>query len=211
MLHKKNDQFSLSIFSWSSEEISSNREELLSNLIDYKFNRIFQSFPSDLPEEEIVSFVLELTEKNIDVYALEGTPEWAFEPSGEGMIKQLQRIVQINQLLPEKQKIKGFVFDVEPYQLDDFEWEDEAIQHSFISAMKNVYEVAQQEGLELIVVVPYFYDTKGYIEVLKRFIHDASSEIAVMNYYREHEIEHLSFEAQEAKKNKKAFNNDLRI
>lgn len=190
----------LSMFSWSSEEITNNRTTLINDLVKHEFDRVFQSFPRETPEEEIVSYTLELTKNNIDVYGLSGTPEWALDSSGNSMIEKLQRIVQINEQLPNNQKMKGLVIDVEPYLLDEFEWEDQSIQTSFISGMKSLYKVAKENELELIVVVPYFYDTKGYQNVLSTIIHEASSEIAVMNYYRNSEIEHLSFEAKEAKK-----------
>lgn len=195
-------QSKLSIYSWSSDEITipENRRELIKVLDEYGFNRIFQSISSEISEQEIQSFVLELTGQNIDVYALSGTPEWALDPTGESMIERLKRIAMINEQLPKNQQIKGMVIDVEPYLLDDFDWENELIQESFISGMKNLYHVAQEEELELIVVVPYFYDTKGYQEVLSTIIHEASSEVAVMNYFRNREINHLTFEASEAKK-----------
>lgn len=194
------EQPKTSIFSWSKEEIIDHQEELISDLIHYKFNRIFQSFSNEVSDEDIISYVLALTKHNIDVYSLAGTPEWALDGTGEGMIRQIERISYINSQLPKKQQIKGLVIDVEPYTLNNFDWEDHLIQQSFILGMKQLYEVANKEGLELIVVVPYFYDTKGYDEVLSIFIHEASSEVAVMNYYKNHEIEHLSFEAIEAKK-----------
>ncbi|MFB1052168.1 hypothetical protein [Paraliobacillus sp. JSM ZJ581] len=188
------------IFSWSSEEITYNKKQLVNDLVTYDFDRLFQSISSDVKNQEVISFVTELTNQNIDVYKLSGTPEWALDPSGTGMIEQLDQIIKINRQLPKKNHIKGLVIDVEPYTLDHFEWEDKFVQKSYISAMKKLYQEAKQEGLELVVVVPYFYDTKGYKDVLNTFIHEASSEIAVMNYYRNHEIEHLSFEAKEAKK-----------
>lgn len=190
----------LSIFSWSSDEIRYNSTELLNDLIEYDFDRIFQSFSSELTNEEITLFVEDVTDNNIEVFGLSGTPEWALDPTGEGMIEKLDQIVEINHQLTEEQRIKGFVINVEPYTLTDFDWDDQYIQESYVSGMRNLYQAAEREGLELIVVIPYFYDTKGYKEVLSTFIHETSTEVAIMNYYREHEIDHLTFEAQEAKK-----------
>jgi len=188
------------IFSWSSNEVTNNQRQLLNDLTEYDFDRVFQSFSTRLTNEEITSFVSAITNQNIDVYGLFGTPEWSLDPTGKGMIKRLNRIVEINHQLPENQKIKGLVMDVEPYGLDDFNWDDRAVQQSYISGMKHLYQATKQEGLELIVVVPYFFETKGYQEVLQTIIREASSEVAVMNYYRNHEIKHLAFEAEEARK-----------
>lgn len=192
--------YQLSIFSWSSEEITLNRTELVNDLIAHNFNRIFQTLPDESSNQDTIPFVLELAEHNIDVYALSGSPEWALDSNGEKALKLLNKVVKINQQLPENKKIKGFVIDVEPYLIEDFEWDDKRIQQSFLSGIQAVFNRAEEKDLELIVVVPYFYDTKGYKNVLTSIIHEASSEIAVMNYYRDSEIKHLSFEAREAKR-----------
>jgi len=189
----------LSIFSWSSKEVKGNREQLLNDLDAQQFDRVFQSFSSSLKEEEIASFVADVTERDIDVYGLYGTPEWAWDPTGKGMIKRLNTLVEVNKQLPDNKRIKGIVMDVEPYVLDKFDWNDRSLQKSYISGMKHLYEAAKQEHLELIVVVPYFFDTKGYRDVVQTIIREASSEVAVMNYFRDHEVDHLAYEAQVAK------------
>ncbi|WP_240377930.1 hypothetical protein [Bacillus piscicola] len=193
------EQSKRAIFSWSSKEVTNNQTQFLHDLITYQFDRVFQSFSSDVTVEEIASFVADLTNQNINVYGLSGTPEWALDPTGKGMLEQLEQIVEVNHQLSEEQQIKGLVIDVEPYVLDGFQWEDQSVQQSYISGMKQLYQAAKREGLELLVVVPYFYDTQGYQEVLRTIIREAASEVAVMNYYRDHEIEHLTFEAQEAR------------
>lgn len=189
-----------SIFSWSSEEITDNREQFVGDLMTYDFNRVFQSFSSKLSNEEIIPFLAAVTEQDIDVYSLAGTPEWALDPTGSSMIKQLDWIVEMNSQLPKRQHIKGLVIDVEPYTLDEFDWADKDVRKTFISGVSKLYQASEKENLELIVVIPYFYDTKGYEEVAKTFIQEYSDEVAVMNYYRDREIENLTFEAREANK-----------
>lgn len=189
----------LSIFSWSSKEVTENRQQLLNDLTEYKFDRIFQEFSSSLKDEEVTSFVEDMANRNIDVYGLYGAPEWAWDSTGKGMISRLNRLAEINSKLPEDKRIKGMVVDVEPYVLNHFDWNDQAVQESYMSGMKQLYEALQREGLELIVVIPYFFDTKGYKNAVETIIREASDEVAVMNYYRDHEIKHLSFEAEQAK------------
>lgn len=189
-----------SIFSWSSEEVTENREEFIEDLIDYEFSRVFQSFSSRLSQEEVISFLQAMSEQEIDVYSLAGTPEWAFDPNGTSMIRQLERVVEVNQQLSKEKQIKGLVIDVEPYTLDGFDWADLDIQKTFIAGVKKLYLASEEENLELIIVIPYFYDSKGYKEVTEAFIQEFSDEVAVMNYYRNREIKNLAYEARKAKK-----------
>ena len=194
---KVNPQYG--IFSWSSEEVTGNKVQLISDLREYKFDRVFQSFSSQLTDEEIDSFVLEVTSNNIDVYSLMGTPEWALDPSGQEMVERLERVVRVNHSLSKDHQIKGVVVDVEPYVMDDFDWEDVSTQASYLSGLRQLYQAAEDNGLELIVVVPYFYDTKGYKKLVNTIISEAATELAVMNYYRDKEIDHLDHEARQAK------------
>lgn len=194
----KQSDVKYSIFSWSREEVTNHREQFVEDLVAYQFNRVFQSFSSELSKEEISSFLSALSEQEIDVYSLTGTPEWALDPKGSSMIKRLEWIVEMNESLPEQQQIKGLVIDVEPYTLDEFDWKNREVQKAFISSMTKLYEASEKENLELIIVIPYFFDSKGYQEVATKFIREISDEVAVMNYHRNREIKNLTFEAREA-------------
>ncbi len=195
---KVNPQYG--IFSWSSEEVTDNKVQLISDLREYNFDRIFQAFSSSLTDEEIASYVSDVTSNKVDVYSLIGIPEWALDPSGEKMVERLERVERINRKLPKEHQIKGIIVDVEPYVMDNFDWTDNSIQESYIYSMKQLYQATENSGLELIVVIPYFYDTKGYENAVNTIVNEAATEVAVMNYYRDKEIDHMDHEAEQAKK-----------
>lgn len=183
------------IFSWHKEEVTSNHLELIETLKSNDFTTVFQNFSSELSTKTIVEYAYDLSNNGLTVYGLAGTPEWAQDAEGLGMINQLERISLANKQLSEKRQIKGIVMDVEPYLLDDFEWTDEGLKRSFKSGLKALFDETKLRDLELIVVIPYFYDTKGYGDVLKYIIESASDAVAVMNYYRDEEINHIAEEA----------------
>lgn len=188
------------IFSWSHTEVVKNKEQMINDLVEYEIDRIYQSFSSRLTDEQIESFVSDVTSKNINVYSLIGTPEWSLDPAGKEMIEELNRVERINRNLSKNQQIKGLIVDVEPYVMDSFNWEDKSVQTSYISSIKQLYQATEQKNLELIVVVPYFFETKGYADAINVIVSEAATEIAVMNYYRDQEIKHVEYEAIIAKK-----------
>src|SRR5699024_12879358 len=53
--------------------------------------------------------------------------------------------------------------------------------------------------MELIVCLPYYLDTKGFDEELEAIISEASDEVAIMNYYRGKESDHIAKEASVSK------------
>lgn len=184
----------MAIFSWDKETVLEDGASTDDFLKQYDTNRLFQSFSSDLSVEEIQLF-REAISEDIAVYQLIGTPEWARAEGRERLLEEAERVVDLNQQLPTDQQIKGLVVDVEPYVLDDFDWDDETLQLSFMANMKELYDYVRAYDLEMIIVIPYFYDTKGYTNVLDFLITEASTEIAIMNYYRNNEIEHMMYEA----------------
>lgn len=188
----------LAIFSWDKETVLAEGETTREFLNQYHIGRLFQSFSSDLSIAEIQIFRQTLG-SDMDVYQLIGTPEWAKDGGADGLIEQAERVIAINQQLAKNEQLKGVVVDVEPYLLDDFDWDDEVIQMSFMANMRKLYHYLTEHNLEMITVVPYFYDTKGYTKVLEFLITDASTELAIMNYYRGDEIEHMLYEAELAK------------
>lgn len=182
------------IFSWDKETVINDGDLTYDFLQQYDIARLFQSFSSDLSSEEIQVFRQAIGE-DIAVYQLIGTPEWARAEGRERLLEEAERVVDLNQQLPANQQVKGLVVDVEPYVLDDFDWDDETLQLSFMANMKELYDYVRAHDLEMITVIPYFYDTKGYTNVLDFLITEASTEIAIMNYYRNNEIEHMMYEA----------------
>lgn len=184
----------LAIFSWDKETVIDKGEDTADFLHQYEIKRLFQSFSSDLSITDIQSF-LEDMDSEMAVYQLIGTPEWAREGGAASLIEEAERIITINQQLQVDQQLKGLVVDVEPYLLDDFDWDDETLQMSFMANMRELYTYLTAHDLEMITVVPYFYDTRGYKQVLEFLITEASTELAIMNYYRDDEIEHMIYEA----------------
>ena len=166
-----------------------------------KLNTLFQSISTteDINYDE---FLTSAKNQNIKIYALTGTPEWALSEDGESMIKRVEFIAKINEHLPDDTKIKGIVMDVEPYLLDGFEENRKEIMKKFISAISKTYEIAKKYDLELVVCIPYYYDHWNLESELEEIIIN-SDTIAIMNYYREKEIEHMEYEAVLSRKHNK--------
>lgn len=187
------------LFSWSTG-IVADPGRLFQVMKEQKLNVLYQNFSRDLDEESIVSFLSNAEEQGTDVYFLTGDPQWALQPEGNTLCEEVDRMAEINRTLPGK-KLKGILIDVEPYLLD--EWENGSAQEvmdSFVAGMKTAYDRAKGYGLEVIVCMPYYFDSKGFERELETLIRSCCDKAAVMNYYRGKEIEHIETEAALAKK-----------
>jgi len=189
------------LFSWSSEVISQEKEELFTVMREAKLNTLFQSISTteDINYEEFLNYA---KKQKITVYALTGSPEWALDEDGDSMIKRVEYIAKINEHLPDDTKIKGIVMDVEPYLMEGFKENKEEIMKKFISAIAKTYKITKKYNMELVVCIPYFYDHWNLESEIEEIVIN-SDIIAIMNYYREKEIEHMEYEAALSRKHSK--------
>ena len=159
-------------------------------LADHDITEVYQYLRSSYTDEEVTEYLTMMKDFGIDVYILDGEPEWCSRDNRDDMRKVIEKMNYYNTLVPEEAAIKGAVFDVEPYLLDN--WRDDGDQK--IRWLRKNIEALKEEGDETIYVcIPYFYDTHGYTEQLEKLV-NASDGIFVMNYYRNQEIPHIETE-----------------
>lgn len=182
------------IFSWKSDALMD--ENMINNLQKLKINQVYQFISKSTAPEELEEFLTRMSNAKIDVYALYGEREWALDPSGSKMCEMIERVKIINNDLKEKDKeickIKGIIFDVEPYLLDEWQKDSQNVMESFVKATKCAYET--KEDLQIMLCVPYYYDTKGFNNELELLVAECCDGILVMNYYRDKEEKHISDE-----------------
>lgn len=182
------------LFSWKDDALQQ-QEQLFGLMEEQRLNVLYQHFSGDAEQQSIAAFLQQAAEQDIAVYYLTGDPLWALQEDADSLCSELERVLELNQS-QGGQGLKGVVFDVEPYLLD--EWEEDRAQDvmdAFVKCMKTAYERAATLGLEVVLCIPYFFDTKGFEAELETLIGYCCDQVAVMNYYREKEIEHIETEA----------------
>lgn len=192
-------QSTRALFSWSSSAVED--KTLLETMKKADLNTLFQSFSAD-NDKNSIAFLEEAAAENITVYALTGSPEWALDKNGSSMIERVNRISALNDSVSESERVRGVIMDVEPYLLDEFKGNEEEIMESFILGLEAAYEKAKVHNLRFGVCIPYFYDHWNLQDELDKIV-KASDFMLVMNYYRDKEIDHMSFEAELARKYEK--------
>jgi len=184
------------LFSWKNSEVLEGRGELFETMKELELNTVYQSFSEDLKDEDILNFLKEAADKSLQVYLLTGSPEWALEKDGKTMIDEVEKAIKINEGVESDQKVKGVLFDVEPYLLD--QWDNKKkrkeIMEQFIKNMKISYKKAHDNSLEVIACIPYYYDEVGFSSQVEELVKSGCDTLAIMNYYQEKEYEHIKKE-----------------
>lgn len=163
------------MFVWDIELVTEeNIEELKEDGFDTLYIYLTSSNRKDFYE------VLELCDTHMmSVYALNGSYEWIDSPDEqEDFFKQVSKVVK-----KEYDSFKGIILDIEPY-VSDADDDDYAI---FTSLILDAKAYAEEEGLVLNIVVPFWYEkididaTKDH-ENLSEWIINHADEVSIMAY-----------------------------
>lgn len=198
-LNDRTLNYDKSIFSWDKLSVLEAKENLFDVMEKYEIKTVYQSFSSELPKNKISKFLESCSEYNYQVYYLCGDPEDALDQDAEKMIGNIDDAAAIKEY-DNNDVLKGILFDVEPYLLDEWEIQPDKTIQQFADNLQIAYKKAKENKLEMIVCIPYYYDTKGFSDFLEKLIKDGCDGIAIMNYYQKNEYEHIKKEVELAKK-----------
>ena len=189
------------LFSWEQSAAAQEAEQVISLMERHGLTELYQYFSREASDEEVEDFLTLAARRGIRVYLLAGSAEWALESEGDSLCGVIRRAARWNDGLPEGVGFAGVMADVEPYLLD--EWQDdrrEALMRSYAQGLDAAHGYAAGQDLELLVCVPFFYDTSGCMETLAQMAAQGCDGLAVMNYLRVDEIGQIRAEAELAQK-----------
>ena len=181
----------MGIFSWKNDQCSEIMREDTYYWIDkLKLSEIYQANIFRLTSLEIQDFVTDLkVNKNVSVYDLTGDASWYNKP--EEFIKRIDRVKNYNDTVGSESKVKGVVFDVEPWVLGDGNWS----QSEYANTIKKAYDHAKTVGVEMIMVIPFWLE-----QVNSDIIIENSDKTIVMNYNIKAPVKFIKEEIELAKK-----------
>lgn len=184
----------IGLFSWSFSKVFEEKEKLFERMKEVGISSLYQEFPTNAPQEVVVAFLELAHQYGIKVYYLAGTPEWGMEGYSEKMMAYIAHIIALNESLPKEIRFSGVILDIEPYVTEAWDNDPEEIMNQYVKIMEEAYRTITENHLESIICIPYFYDTLGYGKQLERLVESGCDTIAVMNYYKTKEKEHIATE-----------------
>lgn len=175
------------LFSWHSAAISSEeaRQALFSAAAACGAGTIYQGV--DESGEAFSAFCDQAKAKGLSTYLLVGQPKWALDASGERQQAAVSWAAELG--------ADGIVFDIEPYLLAEWDTGREELAQSWVSGLIAAKTAAKQRGVSMIVCVPYYLEDKIDGALYERLVRYGCDGLAVMNYYKKNEVEHLAYEA----------------
>ena len=184
--------YGVGVFSWDHLPLVSDIECMKDNCI----TEIYQYISPENTDEEIKEFLEDMATIGVEVYVLDGEPEWSYAENYEDMENVLLRVRSLNEEVSDEAAIKGIVFDVEPYILDKWHNIPKQLLEEYASNLRKIKEASFDSDLSLdfLVCIPYSYDLMGHDKMLRSIIRE-SDGIMVMNYNKGGEIDNITREA----------------
>lgn len=188
------------VYSWYDQQVE-NVDHTVEAMGTHDIDSIYQFVSSKhLSDDQFViqlnQFVNQVNQANKQVYFLNGEAEWALVEEKNELITYVKEVIEYKEA---NHPVQGVVLDIEPQSLEEYQDDPKAVWGTLVDNLKEVYGLTKAADMELIVCLPYYLDTKGFDEELEAIISEASDEVAIMNYYRGKEIDHIAKEVSVSK------------
>lgn len=182
------------LFCWQASVMQPDRSEALWDcMAQQNLNELYQVIPPQADAAQTAAFLRQAQENGITVFLLVGDPAWGLDPQGTELCAAVDRVAQWKQELGEDAPV-GIMADVEPYLTDAWQEDSQAVMQSYLHGMHAAYAAAELAGVRLDICISCYYDSWGLEPQLQELIETACHGVAVMNYYRGKEAEHLKTE-----------------
>ncbi|WP_026672691.1 hypothetical protein [Alkalihalobacterium bogoriense] len=185
---------SLSIGSWvwETNEIE-NVDALFTFFEAEQIDRIYLQIDQSRRYSDYQRFIQEATEKEIEVFALDGGPDWVYTNEAKIFVRWVH---SFNEVVEENERFVGIQLDIEPYLLPEWEENREEIVRRFQDVILDVKQEIPMISLEL--AVPFWFVSIDYHNEfgkgdLGQWAVRNSDQVSVMTYRTELEGENGIF------------------
>ena len=171
---------------WDTEEIIE-YEALIKTLGETNINRVYLQVNRDLPKESYQRFIKLAKIKDIEVYALDGSPKW--------LKKEDQRNTAFQKWMQAYQKrsstdeqFGGIHLDVEPYATKDWDEDRQGMIRGYQEIIKEYKRLSTQLNMPLAADIPFWFDGQTFSNeefgtgILSEWVIDQVDSVTIMAY-----------------------------
>ena len=191
-----------------------NIDNTIKRLQQLNITEVYHAFKDEeLTSGEAVRIVQKLQTNHINTYLLDGDPTWYNKL--EKFKNSIDLVANYNLAHPEA-TIKGIVMDTEPHALADFANDKIGVFEIYIDTFAEAYTYAKEKNIELVNVIPYWYDTslvddnsltkeedeQRVKNAFNKMIANCD-KLSIMNYYKKSMTNNIEGEMLSAQANNK--------
>jgi len=172
---------------WETTVIEQHPGEVLAFARKQGVDTLFLQIGGGVRKESYRSFIRAAAKAGIQVHALSGHPDWALREHRNEAEEFLKWVVDYNREARAEERFTGVQLDVEPYLLDRWQTDQEAVVEQWMEGVRAWTEEARYNELAIGAAVPFWLDQidhpSGTLKLpLGNWMVDQFDYLAIMAY-----------------------------
>ncbi len=152
----QNQPQELATWFWNTELLESDLTKVMKFIETENITTIYLQYSPRIEDNYYQSFISLMTERDVKVYALEGSPTWAMNDTEETAF--LTWFASYQRASQPSQQFKGIHLDVEPYLHSRWESEQAEVIREYQAMVKRVLEQSKELKIVFGVDIPFWFD-----------------------------------------------------
>jgi len=172
---------------WHAQDIMKNTNQIIDFLVKNNVKDIYLQVDYELDLNSYKSIIEKAFANNINVHALEGSPEWVTDQGIDMQQKFFKWVTDYQNEASYNQQFRGIHLDVEPYLSEQYHSNINKNIQYYQDCLANALSQSENLGLSLSVSIPFWFDEVAYSTeygegVLAEWIISHVKNVVIMAY-----------------------------
>jgi hypothetical protein len=152
----------ISTWLWNTSEIVTNSDKVISFLVENNVKVVYLQVDYTLKNEYYNLFIDKAGEKNIAVYALEGSSNWVSSDGAKYRINFFNWLTKYQESSSKTQRFQGVHLDVEPYLNDKYGENPNEVLEKYQEYLLKSKSSSIKLNLEFSIDIPFWFHEVTY-------------------------------------------------
>lgn len=152
----------ISTWLWNTTEIVANSDKVIGFLVENNVKVVYLQVDYTLKNEYYNLFIDKAGEKNIAVYALEGSSNWVSSDGDKYRINFFDWLTKYQESAFETQRFQGVHLDVEPYLNDEYSKNPNEVFEKYQDYLLKSKSSSIKLNLEFSIDIPFWFHEVSY-------------------------------------------------
>lgn len=171
---------------WDTRLIETDTNKIKAFFIEKDLNVVYLQVNNKISFHSYREFIRMMNEINVEVHALDGSPEWGLVNEKE-KDQFLHWLIAYQQSSNENEQFTGIHLDIEPYLLDNWVRDQEQIVEQYQAVIVDLAEHAKQMNVIFGIDIPFwfeeiFFDNRFGEGTLAKWLVEQVDETTIMAY-----------------------------
>ncbi|UOQ43316.1 cell wall-binding repeat-containing protein [Halobacillus salinarum] len=173
------------VWIWRNGAVTEDPEGTIHYLNSQNINNIYLHFDSRVRVEDYQYFNELANDSGMTVHALMGQPKWGLKNHAREAEDRVDLVSAYNRKVPKEAQFSGIHFDIEPYVLDNWDYDRADVLHQWADSAEEYISYAKEKGFIVGSALPFWTDqstvTSYYPEFFQEMV-DRQDYVTLMAY-----------------------------